>query len=151
MVNSAATGQVMTRDEARKFSADWLPAWTGNNPQKVASFYTDDLFYSDPTMPDGIEGKSAFVAYLSKLLGNNPDWVWAQIDAIPMEGGFVNKWKLDAPVGDKIVTCCGVCTVKFKEALICRNEVYFDTLPLLSVIASWNMRKRATSVSTHIS
>ena len=133
----------MTRDEARRFSADWLPAWTGNNPNKVASFYTDDVFYLDPSVPDGIEGKPAFVAYLSKLLAHNPDWVWSQIDAIPMEGGFVNIWKLDAPVGDKIVTCRGVCTVKFKDSLICRNEVYFDTMPLMSAIASWNQQKKS--------
>ena len=134
----------MTRDEARRFSADWLPAWTGNNPHQVASFYTDDLYYSDPTVPDGIVGKLAFVKYLSKLLANNPDWVWSQIDAIPMEGGFVNKWQLDAPVGDKIVTCRGVCTVEFKGSLISRNEVYFDTVPLMSAIASWNKRGTAT-------
>jgi len=133
----------MTRDEARRFSADWLPAWTGNNPNKVASFYTDDVFYLDPSVPDGIEGKPAFVAYLSKLLAHNPDWVWSQIDAIPMEGGFVNIWKLDAPVGDKIVTCRGVCTVKFKDSLISRNEVYFDTMPLMSAIASWNQQKKS--------
>lgn len=131
----------MTRGEAREFAADWLPAWTGNNPHKVAAFYTDDLFYSDPTIPDGIEGKPAFVAYLSKLLADNPAWVWTQRDAIPMAGGFLNKWKVDVPVGDRIVTCHGVCTVEFRRTLICRNEVYFDTRPLIDAIMGWNKRK----------
>jgi len=132
----------MTREQARRFSARWLPAWTGNNPHKLAAFYTDDLFYSDPTVPDGIEGKPAFVAYLSKLLANNPEWVWTQRDAVPMAGGFLNKWTVDVPVADRIVTCHGVCTVEFKKALIWRNEVYFDPRPLMSAIASWNERKR---------
>src|SRR6516162_9781276 len=42
----------MTADEARQFSEKWLPAWTGNQPQKLAAFYTDNLFYSDPTLPN---------------------------------------------------------------------------------------------------
>ena len=81
----------MTQDEARRFAERWLPAWTGNNPLKLASFYTDDLFYSDPTLPDGVIGKEAFIRYLSKLLGKNPDWVWTHESAIPMQDGFLNK------------------------------------------------------------
>ncbi len=132
----------MTREQARRFAASWLPAWTGNDPKKLAAFYTDDLFYSDPTLPNGVEGKPAFLRYLSKLLANNPAWVWTQEDAIPMQGGFLNKWKLEAPVGNGIITCHGVCTVEFSGALVRRNQVYFDTLPLISAIESWNRQKR---------
>jgi SnoaL-like domain len=132
----------MTREQAHRFAAGRLLAWTGNDPKKLAAFYTDDLFYSDPTVPNGIEGKPAFLRYLSKLLADNPACVWTQEGAIPMEGGFLNKWKLDAPVGDGNVTCHGVCTVEFRAALICRNQVYFGTLPLISAIESWNRRKR---------
>ena len=134
----------MTFEQAHRFAEVWLPAWTGNDSGKLASFYTDDLFYSDPTVPNGIEGKPAFLSYLSRLLANNPAWVWTQEDAIPLEGGFLNKWKLDAPVGSGIVTCRGVCTVQFRGSLIRRNEVYFDTLPLINAIKSWNRRKRAS-------
>ena len=56
----------MTPDEAREFAARWLPAWSGNNPERLASFYTKDLFYSDPTLPDGVTGKTNFIRYLSK-------------------------------------------------------------------------------------
>ncbi len=132
----------MTLEQARRFAEVWLPAWTGNDPRKLVSFYTDDLFYSDPTVPDGIEGKPAFLSYLSKLLANNPMWAWKQEDAIPLEDGFLNKWKLDAPVGDRIVSCRGVCTVQFRGSLIRRNEVYFDTLPLIGAIEAWNRRNR---------
>ena len=136
----------MTFEQAHRFAEVWLPAWTGNDPRKLASFYTDDLFYSDPTVPNGIEGKPAFLNYLSKLLANNPAWAWTQEDAVPLEGGFLNKWKLDAPVGDQIVNCRGVCTVQFRGSLIRRNEVYFDTMPFISAIESWNRRKRAPTV-----
>jgi len=136
---------MMTREEAQKFSASWLPAWTGNDAEKLVAFYTDDVFYSDPSVPEGVEGRPALLRYLTWLLGNNPAWVWTQRDAVPMEGGFLNKWKLEAPVGDRVVTCNGVCTVEFRGPLIRRNEVYFDTLPLMNAIADWNRRKHAKS------
>jgi ketosteroid isomerase-like protein len=59
--------QSMTPAEAREFAARWLPAWTGNDPLRLASFYTEDLFYSDPTLPDGVTGKKDFIRYLSEL------------------------------------------------------------------------------------
>ena len=61
--------------------------------------------------------------------------------AIPLENGFLNKWRLDAPVGDKVITCRGVCTVQMTGDLIYRNEVYFDTLQLIAAIRDRNERK----------
>jgi hypothetical protein len=133
--------QSMAPEEARRFAATWLPAWTKNDPKKLASFYTDDLFYSDPTIPEGVVGKAAFIRYLSRLLANNPDWVWTHESAVPLENGFLNRWKLDAPVGDRIITCRGVCTVQMTGGLIYRNEVYFDTRHLIAAIEDWNARK----------
>jgi ketosteroid isomerase-like protein len=49
----------LTEAEAREFAARWLPAWTGNDPERLASFYTEDAFYSDPAVPDGIPGRGA--------------------------------------------------------------------------------------------
>jgi hypothetical protein len=135
---------VMTPGEAGEFAARWLPAWTGNDPLRLASFYTHDLFYSDPTLPNGVTGKDAFIRYLSKLLANNPDWVWTHDSAIPLEDGFLNKWRLAAPVGDRVVNCRGVCTVQMTGSLIYRNEVYFDTLHLITAIRDWNARKTRT-------
>jgi hypothetical protein len=131
----------ITPDEAREFAARWLPAWSGNEPLRLASFYTDDLFYSDPTLPNGVTGKKDFIRYLLKLLANNPNWVWTQESAVPLQDGFLNKWRLDAPVGDQVITCRGVCTVQMTDGLIYRNEVYFDTLPLITAIRDWNARK----------
>jgi hypothetical protein len=88
------------------------------------------------------EGRvAAFIRYLSRLLANNPDWVWTHESAIPLEDGFLNRWKLDAPVGDRIITCRGVCTVQMTGGLIYRNEVYFDTRHLIAAIEDWNARK----------
>lgn len=118
---------MMTALQAREFANRWLPAWTGNDPQKLADFYSDDAFYLDPGIPDGVKGKKKLLAYFRKLLAQNPEWIWTQIEGIPMEDGFLNKWHAVIPVGKKKLEFVGVCFVQFNEkGLIRRNEVYFD-------------------------
>ena len=125
-----------TAARAREFADRWLPAWTGNDPERLASFYSDDVFYLDPGVPRGVRGKPALLAYFGKLLAYNPDWVWTQLEAIPMEDGFLNKWHAAIPVGETTVEAVGLCLVQFDEAgLIRRNEVYFDRTELLAEIA----------------
>lgn len=126
----------LSQDEARKFAAAWLPAWSGNNPELLASFYSDDAFYLDPGIPQGVTGKVALLAYFSKLLRYNPQWVWSQIEGIPLEDGFLNKWRADIPVGTTVLQVVGVCFVQLDGAgKIRRNEVYFDRSELLAEIA----------------
>ncbi|MEA3470516.1 MAG: nuclear transport factor 2 family protein [Thermodesulfobacteriota bacterium] len=126
---------MVTKEEAREFASRWLPAWTGNEPEKLADYYSDDVFYLDPVIPGGVRGKDQLIAYFRKLLAQNPDWVWTQIEPIPMEGGFLNKWLAKIPVGDKVLECIGVCFVQFdSQGKIKRNEVYFDRTDLVSEI-----------------
>jgi len=126
--------------EARAFAQKWLPAWSGNNPELLASFYSEDAFYLDPAIPGGIEGRPALLAYFRRLLGYNPNWVWTQIEAIPLEDGFLNKWLAKIPVGSKTLDVVGVCLVQLGGACkIRRNEVYFDRNDLLSEIARQRM------------
>ena len=54
--------------EAKEFAERWLPAWTGNNPELLASFYSDDAFYLDPAVPRGVQGKPALFGLLPVLL-----------------------------------------------------------------------------------
>lgn len=125
-----------TVSEAKGFADRWLPAWTGNNPELLADFYADDVFYLDPAVPSGVSGKQSLLAYFRKLLAYNPAWVWTQLEAFPMEGGFLNKWLARIPVGSATVEVVGVCSVQFDEAgKIRRNEVYFDRSELLARIA----------------
>jgi hypothetical protein len=126
---------MMTPEQAREFASRWLPAWTGNDAERLTAFYSDDAFYLDPGIPAGVHGKDALLAYFRKLLAQNPDWVWTQIEPIPMEGGFLNKWLAKIPVGDKVIECIGVCFVQFDAAgKIRRNEVYFDRTALVAEI-----------------
>ena len=125
----------ITSDEARAFASKWLPAWTGNNPELLADFYSEDAFYCDPAIPEGIRGKSALLGYFRKLLAKFPDWIWTQIEAIPMEDGFLNKWNAAIPVGNTTLNIIGVCFVQFNATgKIRRNEVYFDRYDLLEAM-----------------
>jgi hypothetical protein len=124
--------------EARRFAEEWLPAWSGNNPERLASFYSDDVFYLDPGVPAGVSGKAELLVHFKKLLAHNPNWVWSQIEAIPMEDGFLNKWRALIPVGDVELDIVGVCLVQLNgEGKIRRNEVYFDRCKLLAEIAKY--------------
>lgn len=127
--------QKCTKKAAQEFANKWLPAWSGNKPLELAKYYSDDCFYLDGGCPNGINGKTELIKYFTKLLGQNPHWVWKQIEAIPMENGFLNKWKAIIPVGKKNVECIGVCLVQFDENnKINRNEVYFDRTELVNEI-----------------
>jgi hypothetical protein len=126
----------LTAIEAKQFAEKWLPAWSGNNPELLASFYSEDAFYLDPGIPDGVKGKPELLTYFRKLLANNPNWVWSQIEGIPLEDGFLNKWLAKIPVGTVMLEIIGVCLVQLNSAgKIRRNEVYFDRTQLLAEIA----------------
>jgi len=133
---------MMKKEEAKEFASRWLPAWTGNNPQALANYYSDDCFYLDPGIPKGVNGKDELIVYFKALLSDNPHWVWTQIEVIPMEGGFLNKWLAEIPVGEKVIKSIGVCFVQFNDqGKIKRNEVYFDRSELISEIYKYKKMK----------
>ena len=122
--------------DAKSFAERWLPAWTGNRPELLVSFYTNDAFYCDPAVPSGVLGQEALLAYFTKLLGNNPDWIWVQRGSIPIQDGFLNHWHASIPVGSQTVEVEGVCSVQLRDGLIYSNQVFFDRSDLLAAIAA---------------
>jgi hypothetical protein len=122
--------------DARAFAERWLPAWTGNDPERLVEFYTDDAFYSDPAVPDGVRGRAALLAYLRKLLARNPAWIWTHRGSVPLADGFLNEWHASIPAGVTTVEVDGVCTVQLRDGRIYRNQVYFDRSPLLAALAA---------------
>lgn len=121
----------MSVEAAQAFAREWLPAWTGNTPEKLLAFYTEDAFYSDPGIPFGIQGASSLLEYFTRLLARYPDWVWTQERAVPLEAGFLNFWRADIPEKGRTITLRGVCLVQLRDGLIERNEVFFDRTPWL--------------------
>lgn len=122
--------------QARAFAEKWHPAWSGNDPERLVSFYTDDTFYSDPAIPQGVRGREALLRYFRKLLGRNPNWIWTQRGSIPLADGFLNEWHASIPAGGVVLEIDGVCTVQLRDGLIYRNQVYFDRSPLLAALAA---------------
>lgn len=126
---------MMTKEAALEFASTWLPAWTGNKPEQLAEYYAADAFFLEPGKPKGVRGKEELITYFRKMLGQNPRWVWTQIEQIPIEEGFLSKLQGRIPVGKKVVECIGLCFVQFDaQGKIKRNEIYFDRTELISEI-----------------
>ena len=92
------------------------------------------MFYCDPALPNGVRGREALLAYFRRLLAHNPDWVWTQRFAFPLEGGFLNFWHARIPVGARTLELDGVCTVQLRGDRIAANQVFFDRSPLLAAL-----------------
>ena len=67
----------LSRDQYVKIMNDCLKAWSQADVEAVASFYTDDLDYRDPSIPQGIKNKTEFVKYLKLLF---KIWPSAKLD-----------------------------------------------------------------------
>ncbi len=113
------------------FCRDWLAAWTGNRPEHLRSFYSDDAFYRDPARPDGLRGEE-LLPYFRKLLAKNPGWVWEPVEILPTAKGFCLKWRATIPNGGTVVHETGLDIVETRDGKITRNEVYFDRVSLLA-------------------
>ena len=124
----------MEKDEIAELCNAWLPAWTGNNPELLVSFYADDAYYQDPANPTGLQGHDQILPNFEKLLAVNPDWVWELVEAFPTELGFTGKWKATIPIGAEVITEYGIDIVEVAGGKITRNEVYFDRTSLLRAL-----------------
>jgi hypothetical protein len=105
-------------EQARKFAERWHPAWTGNRPELLVSFYSDDAYYSDPHVPAGVRGRPALLEYFTRLLARYPTWVWSQTASIPMRDGFVNFWDATIPLAGEELRLSGVCLVVLRDGLM---------------------------------
>jgi len=72
----------MKLEKAKDYCNQWLPAWTGNKPELLISFYSEDAFYSDPFIPKGLKGNEQIFAYFRKFISYYPNWKYEQVDNI---------------------------------------------------------------------
>ena len=105
------------------FCDQWLAAWTGNQPEKLLTFYDENAFYLDPAQPKGLKGHAEIRPYFEKLLSWRPDWSWKRLEIFPTEKGFTLKWEAKIPTAGEVVTKIGVDIVELKDGKIVRNEV----------------------------
>ena len=132
----------MELKKAKDFCNQWLPAWTGNKPELLISFYSEDAFYSDPFIPKGLKGNEKILAYFRKFISYYPDWKYEQVEIFSTENGFTLKWKVSLPINNDTVVEYGVDIVEISNDKIIRNEVYFDTASLLRSIKEKQSQKR---------
>ena len=118
-----------------EFCEEWLNSWTGNQPELLLSYYTEDAFYSDPANKQGLCGHVELLPYLKKLLKYNPDWKWMPVEIMETGKGFTLKWEASVPVGDTIIKETGLDIVELRNGKISRNEVYFDRADWLKASA----------------
>jgi len=122
----------MDSQQALAFCTTWLGYWTGNRPEELSLFYSEDAFYRDPANPQGLRGRAEILAYLRTLLKHNPEWVWEAEEIFMIDGGFVLRWRAGIPVGREIVRENGLDIVLVRDGLITRNEVFFDRSTLMT-------------------
>ncbi|HEX7964680.1 MAG TPA: nuclear transport factor 2 family protein [Gammaproteobacteria bacterium] len=115
----------MEHPELAAFCSDWLAAWTGNRPERLRSFYTEDAYYADPGRPQGLRG-AELLPYFRKLLAKNPDWAWQAEEILPTAKGFCLKWRACIPTDGREVEVAGLDIVELSDGKISRNEVFFD-------------------------
>jgi hypothetical protein len=116
----------MKKNEAQVFCMKWLAAWTGNHPDMLAEFYSDDAIYIDPANREGLRGRGQMIEYFRKLLAANPNWRWEALELYPTDLGFILKWRATIPVGSENIIEKGMDIVEIRDNTITRNEVYFD-------------------------
>lgn len=112
------------------FCDRWLAAWSGNRPTELLEYYTEDAWYADPGVPDGLQGRNPLLRYLTKLLKRYPDWSWRRSELYPTPKGFVLKWQATIPRDGGTIQCAGMDLVELRDGKISRNEVYFNAAVL---------------------
>ncbi|MBI2519719.1 MAG: nuclear transport factor 2 family protein [Bdellovibrio sp.] len=101
-----------------------MDAWSGNRPDFLLSFYSENAYYQDPAHPNGLRGHHEILSYFKKLLAKNPNWRWECQEIFSTEKGFTLKWCAHIPGLNPII---GLDIVEITDNQITRNEVYFDT------------------------
>ncbi len=57
----------MNSDALISLCATWLAAWTGNHPENLIVFYSENAFYRDPAKPTGLRGHTELLPYLQQV------------------------------------------------------------------------------------
>lgn len=110
------------------FNNRWLAAWTARDPHAIVSFYDDNLVYYDGTVPNGLEGKAAFLTYVEQFCESGPQISFRADQVWRIEGGFSGRWLglMKTPQGTTRLRGFDLCLVR--NGLITHNELYTHAL-----------------------
>jgi hypothetical protein len=126
------------KEDLEKFAKEWLSSWTGNNPDKLITYYADYCFYLDPFNKDGLKGTKEIFPYFSKILRKNPNWVWTMEELLPIKEGFIIIYYAIIPLKNDTVKLRGMDLVVLNTNMkIIRNEVFYDQSDILKIQAKF--------------
>lgn len=115
-------------NDLEKLNADWLAAWTAQDAERVASFYTEDARYFDQQVPDGLVGRAALQKRLAGLFELTPPMRYEADTLWPIEGGFCGRWFCTIDAGEVTQLLRGFDLALLRDGKICHNEVYTHPL-----------------------
>jgi len=107
------------------FNARWLKAWSDKDVDGLVMFYSADTQYFDPQTADGLKGREALRAYLTKLFAETPPMTYVPHEVWKTPDGYCGRWycTIDMPDGTKSYLR-GFDLVVMKGDEIALNEVY---------------------------
>jgi ketosteroid isomerase-like protein len=122
-------------DQAVELSESILAAWNKQDVEGVISHYTEDCIYVDPNTQGPVTGHEALRRYLTRLF---QQWKmhWSRRELFLLADGkssaFLWHAQLTPASGGKTIEIDGMDLAVVRGEKLCRNEVYFDRLALLS-------------------
>jgi len=125
----------MNREEAIKLAESFLSAWNSQDVEKVISCYTEDCIYQDPNTQGPVSGHEALRKYLTRLFQQwKMHWSLREFFLFADRDGGAFLWhaRMTPAVGGKTWEINGMDLAIINEKRMCRNEVYFDRIPLFS-------------------
>lgn len=121
--------------EGKKLAEMALAAWNSQDVDRVLSRYTEDCLYQDPNTRGPVVGHEAFRRYLTRLFQQwKMHWSLREffLFADGNGGAFLWRAELTPASGGETTEATGMDLVLLRGERMCRNEVYFDRLGLLS-------------------
>jgi hypothetical protein len=106
-----------------------VQAWNRADAEAVAAFYTDDLDYRDPSMPQGIHGKKDFIDYLNLMFSVWPrqEWIPGELYPHAKDGSFSGCYRFSIGNDRSEIKGAGIDLIVFKGDKISQNHVYLNS------------------------
>jgi len=127
----------MADKQIQKLSENFIAAWNTQEVDKVASCYSENLFYTDPNIRGEITDQPALRRYLAKLFAAwKMHWTLKDVQVFRDMDGAAARWHAtwQSAGGGKTVEADGMDFIAFKGDKILRNEVYFDRMVIADLL-----------------
>ena len=115
-------------DDYVKIFIDFIHAWNRTDPEAVASYYSDDFEYCDPSSGDRIRNKEQFIEYLKLIFQVWPHQEWTAGELYPhkKDGSFSGCYSFKISNGKTEIKGHGIDIVEFSGNKIRKNHVYLN-------------------------